>query len=130
MCFRSKQRFKTREEAREFGRNPKIAGKDIVAYKVLNAFMCSPYRGFSWELNKLVETKLGRNTFNIDSTNNKPWILEINRGLHAYRDMGWAKYKRGWLAGVYKVVIPKGAEYFINENEIVANRMIIKKKIC
>jgi hypothetical protein len=111
MCFYIEQKNPT----------ARVALENIKVYKFLvksDDEYYSPYIvGYRWHPNKLQETKLG--------------ITDgiINQGFHAYISKEECEmWKTGYYEVVCKMIIPKGATYYINEGrkEIVSNQMILK----
>lgn len=108
-----------------FQKEPYIAKKDIIIYKVLfkdGKRVISPYIQFPYVLKKLYQTD-----FRIIYARNNISKL-IHEGFHGYRNKKYATDR--WLE-VYKCVIPKGSQYYISfdQEEIVSNQIIIKRKL-
>lgn len=121
-----------------------IAESDLKVYKILKYvenYIISPIRGFIWELNKTYKTELDNPNYYIDERRNV-----INCGFHSlldspklHRTMFFAS--RIWYIKssdimlyspneyVFEAIIPKGSEYYENENgEIVSNQLKIIKQ--
>jgi hypothetical protein len=119
-----------------------IAKKDIVCYKILNEFcrhewiddepktvfkIVSPFKGFTYELNNLY--KLFSPLMEINNGFSEHTIQE---GFHSYTKLRIAKnITHSNCESVFKCIIPKGSEYYVNDlyNEYVSNQIIIKEKI-
>lgn len=138
--------------------------KDIEVYKVLERNLRSPYQGYQYLWNTLVESNLKTSCIRLvngcisteyakDILPNK--IIEsrsynesiyfkctniqdinldiqaIEAGLHSYRDiskaMSFASGSEGYIA--CKAIIPAGSYIYINYNEIVSDKLIIKEQI-
>jgi hypothetical protein len=107
---------------------PIVAQEKIIVYKYLNeknGKIFSPiHYEFRWEPNKLNVTDFG--------------IFEkkIYGGFHAYTTLTNCELMKDCYSEVCKMIIPKGATYYINDNrkEIVSNQMILKypllERIC
>lgn len=126
MCLTTKA-FNTRAEAREAAKNPLIAKKDIIVYKGLDKYKDTGYKSpclkFLWEPgthyyqtgNKQLGTSILKGWAN-------QWRIYIEEGLYAYTKNTTVYFGNKLI----KMVVPKGAKYFIsnNGNEIVATEMI------
>lgn len=117
---------------------PFTAEDDIVVYKVLESpfhfnneddrYYISPYRGAKYKPGNgyfiWFELMATRDHYNIDR-------FHVHEGLHAFVDRE-AAYKRLTLcsgSSVYKMIIPKGAQYFLGkEYDIVTNRLVFPTK--
>jgi hypothetical protein len=99
---------------------PIVAQEKIIVYKYLShksGKLISPiHYDFYWKPNKLYTTELS--------------IVEngIYEGFHAYTDEVNCKLNKDYYTKVCKMVIPKGATYYINvdNKQIVSNQMILK----
>lgn len=115
MCFTRKPYDKVRAN---------IAKEDIFAYKWLQPAgkkwrnIMSPYRGFPWKegeiyVEKSFEKELEEDRF-------------IDVGFHSLRSTTHAyQYRTLSLpedCKLYKVCIPKGSYYYINDSQIVSNK--------
>lgn len=122
MCLTLKERFETREMARKAAKSPKIAKKDIIVYKKLDRcdgkIGYSPFYGHKYEKG-MHYYQDGKRPFSISIENDYGmWIIYINRGLHAYT-------KKVLGGTIKKMVVPKGAKYFLgSNNDIVADQLI------
>ena len=139
--------------------------KDIEVYKVLKDDLTSPYQGYQYLLNTLVESDLKISCIHLikgciptnyakDILPNK--IIEprlfynesiyfkytdiqdinldlqaIEDGLHSYRDISKAMSSVSGSEGyiVCKAIIPAGSYIYINYNEIVSDKLIIKERV-
>lgn len=101
-------------------KEPLIAEKDILVWKLINKNNVSLHQRFFYSPNKLFP-KVGLNIFS--SCVHK----RIFRGYHAFRSRDAARIDRSYQCGDLKVVkfyIPKGAKYYIgDDNDIVADRI-------
>jgi len=109
-----------------FQNKPYIAKEDIIVYKALfktGKQILSPYRGFPYILKELYQTNLG---IPFVTTNFSPKL--IYEGFHSYINR---KYATDRWPEVYKCIIPKGSQYYIDsdQEEIVSNQIIIKRKL-
>jgi hypothetical protein len=136
MCLTLKS-TKTRQEARNL--KPLIAKKDIYVYKVFDRNehtgyeLHSPYRGFLYKLGLSYSAKLSKHIYHYRSA----WEISIHRGLHCY------KTKKGMLSDwggmddidvknsivALQCIVPKGSEYYQNDNEIASNQLILPEKL-
>lgn len=110
---------------------PLIAGKDIKCYKFLKRYegrLRSPFYTFVWEKGKLEKTILHKNGWG-----------EVHKGFHAHMSKkilrknirekrAFRDIKRFQRIAKKVFIIPKGSEYYMNENkeEIVSNQIIMK----
>lgn len=136
MCFKVKEEFKTRQQAREY--QPKVATKNIRVWKWLEheyrtpdkwmleqvsntTRLISPYMYMEYKHGETYTSKLGKKIERWSSYS--PWKIEINRGLHAYT------YNREPLFGyhVYEMYVPKGSLYYTDGKEIVATALVFKQ---
>ena len=102
-----------------------IAENDIFVYKWLDRdrkskILSSPYEDFDWEKGKVYSEPL----FSMEMFDNEK---NIHRGFHSLRSVKDAVlYKeRSYMlraCALYKVCIPKGSLYYINDTEIVSNK--------
>lgn len=118
--------FKTREEARKFYNNPKIAKKDINVYKALKPLSShqgkSPHKSFYYDQ--------GTHYYNVGRKFSakilKPWhtwVVDIHQGLHACTHLERVKIHSQHYV---RMIIPKGSKYYVNHiaKEIVADNLI------
>lgn len=130
MCFKLDNVFRTRELAREFSRNPKIAHRNIRVFKALDSLddddtLHSPYWSQQYKPGKTYETKMSFSYFHCHT-----WNLSVERGLHSFVsrkafDESYVKFAMG--VKLYEMYIPKGAKYFINKKgEIVSSALVFK----
>jgi len=140
MCLTVINKFKTRQQARDFAKQPLIATKDISVFKILKRETCffsgefqgysSPYRSMIYERNQ--EYSVPNFKSNTQNNYKSEWRLNISSGLHAYTSEYVARQL--WEDEIYdkthllvKMYIPKGALYFIGEDkEIVSTKLIFK----
>ena len=128
MCLTIQKSFSTRQQARDFLKNPSILDKDMIVYKVLLTNNCSPYRGMYYEKG-MHYYREGRNIFTskIHKYPYIAWRVQIHEGLHAFTDLAEAQnvaYRND--KKIVKMVIPKGSRYFRDDwrKEIVADNLI------
>lgn len=110
----------------------KIASDDIAIFKVLRKYgrvYKSPWWGTEWKLGEIKTSPMKRRLREFT----KGWQKKmINQGLHAY--LATPKRKRSTMmkfthSVVFAGIVPKGSYYYLGEdNEIVANQMIMTKK--
>lgn len=99
---------------------PKKATKPILAFKRLRingAELESPQYRHVWKMREVVKVKMQESLYR---------ETEVEAGLHCYikkefADKNWS----GINIFTVPVLIPKGATYYKNKNEIVSNRMIL-----
>jgi hypothetical protein len=105
-------------------RSAKKAKKDIKIVKVLLYDFCndiilrSPCQFYEYHPNVLVTSKI------VKEGNS------ISAGLHAYRTL--ADALQTWISGrkfYCEFIVPKGATYYINKEEIVADKMYWTGKV-
>lgn len=119
MCLQIQKSFRTKKEAKEFMLKPLIAKKDIEVFKVLNKDNTSIYKDFQY-------------TKGFEYTNDKFTIdyirfldrLNIHSGIHSCKTKSATQIHKQDHHKVVKMIVPKGAEYFENDDEIVSNRLI------
>ena len=133
MCLIVNERFQTREEAIVASHKPLIAKKDITVYKGLRRMIkglyskkerwLTPYKNFEFE--KGYHYYQDNDTFGIYySFSDYHWRIVIGAGLHACTKKARA---REHSKNVFKMVVPKGAKYFLNNlGEIVSTELIWK----
>ena len=103
-------------------RRAKIAKEDIHCYKVMrvvNTHIRSVYQNHRYYINKL-ET--------IDEFGIEKYLdhISINEGLHAFTNYFKAYGTALFNAGIiYKCIIPKGSKYYLGDDVIVSNQMMI-----
>lgn len=122
--------FESRKKAREFYKTPLIAKKDILVYKILQKYNNhSPYYYMKYEKGFLYYQDGKRQFSSYIMPLVFSWNLEINQGLHSYKNK---KVAEDCLFSVftdpsYKIVemiVPKGSKYFENDGEIVSNQLL------
>lgn len=124
MCFII--RVKSEKDFKKV-RIPKVAKKDITVYKVLQLNGYSPYRSnFKYEkgYHYYQTDKEPAFTFFESSF---PLRLEINRGLHSCKTKHAAEKIRWFYPEgrkIVKMIIPKGAKYYENEEHYVSDQLI------
>lgn len=123
----------TREKARTRKKNPNIATKAFTVFKVVENWKGvyhSPYMSsFIWEEGKTYTSKFSGNIEKADGASGL-WWLHIDKGLHANveaeKAMNTAYYARN--RRIIEMVVPKGAQYFINKKgEVAADTMKFPK---
>ena len=132
MCLTLNKKFKTEKAALEASKNPLIAKKDMTVYKAVrpvneNKFQAI-YQTFTFEkgyhyyqTGKEFSFIVSLVTYSPDSLYN----LRVYRGLHSYI----RKYQAQSKGHTERVIIPKGAKYFIGKNgDIVSNQLIFPHK--
>lgn len=108
-------------------REPKIAERDIICYKVLaykdsfNSYR-SPFTDTEYTINELKEVIMG-----------EPSHGNIEEGLHSYASIKKAGIlaKRRWKSrSVFKAIIPKGSTYYYNpyHQEYVSSQLKVSRK--
>jgi hypothetical protein len=129
MCLNIRK-FPSKREAEKAYKNPTIATRDITVYKLLGRGLIAPFRqGFRYEKGMhYYQEAPGIFTHSISKSwyPTDEYTLHINRGLHAYNNKAFALTKSsGYYAReVYKFIIPKGALYYRNDNEICSSELI------
>ena len=108
----------------------KVARKNITVFKVLSDCMVSPYRCKRFEYGVTYKSRFGFKA--------GPRNIHVESGLHSFSASTRARwtisrsgyYYKPRIDRVFEAVIPKGATYFVGiDEEIVSDRLIIKKKI-
>ena len=111
-------------------RKRNIAKKDITVYKYLNKRHNSPLLKYHYRKNKLcekvlLEPKSAYKSWNKNVIDIYPYIY-IYSGYHSYIEI--PKRKPFYFpinSTLYKFIIPKGSEYYINiKGEVVSNQII------
>lgn len=141
MCLRINKNFINREEATEYKNSPKVANKNIVVYKILRKIhnrhtnrisYVSPHRGEPYVPGRNKKVKsfsfIIKNAF---ISNKKPYVIMINRGLHAFTTIEEAKNNQVYEVDIIvKCVIPKGTPYFkdTENNEIASLELSMPNK--
>jgi len=122
MCLTVDKEFNNESTAIEYTKNPKIAGRDRVVYKVLDKDNKSPYQGFKYHKGFLYYQTNKKKPFDI-GVHSFWWgvyKININDGLHAFITKDAAEYLRIRSKvselRVVKMVIPKGARYFLGDD--------------
>lgn len=114
-------------------RHKKIAKKDIICYKALKKrskkgikFLSTPYKKMEVELDFHYYQK-GKTIFDKFSFDQGTVCIDINRGLHSYKNWLDAKFSKLLDNGLifYKAVIPKGSIYFENDRYYASDNLII-----
>ena len=123
MCLTINKTFKTRKEAREFTKNPKIAEKDIRVYKVLTQDNYSPH--FPMKYEKGFHYKEEKFSFEICRWYDI-WGVSINKGLHSAKNIRKANFRVncGYGDKIVIMYIPKGAKYFESNGEYVSTELV------
>lgn len=118
--------IKTRKEAGELAKNPKVAKKDIIVYKVLRRDNTSPYKDFLYQkgreyyrYGKIFKIKITKDYWG------ELWRIKIEDGLHSYTSFKVAGGSKWGNQKVVKMIIPKGALYFENtdKTKIVSSKL-------
>lgn len=108
---------------------PKVADKDIEVWKVLGNNDYSPFLFYQYKPGQFfnIDSKL---KYNITNTYGFFSKFAVNHGFHAFMNYEKAKeelhkfFSLTLSFKVVKMVIPKGSEYILgNNNEIVANKI-------
>lgn len=128
MCLVIKN-IKTRELARIYTKNPKIAKKDVNVFKVLDENNNSAYQYFKYEKGTHYYQTGRPFSFEIykqESVFNYGWRININRGLHSFTLKKAAKEILYPNDKIVKMVIPRGSKYYISSDgtEIVSDNLI------
>ena len=118
-------------------KEPTIAEKDIICYKVISKDMTSLYHvDFKWEFGKLYETEMKQ-------TDN-PWIEDtmIDEGFHSYKS--YKDVKKGYFMSItpcmiVECTIPIGTMYFEGchgydtsgyaSDQLIINRVIPQEEL-
>lgn len=114
--------FKTRRKASEF--KPLIAKEDIRVYKNLTQNNKSPYYDFKYEKGYHYSvTKLTKNC--VFSYIMCSWRINIEKGLHTYKQLNTAINNRDKEEKTVIMYIPKNSVYYLGANgDIVSNNLI------
>ena len=133
MCLTISQYFKTRQQARDFSKQPLIAKKDIVVYKVINIFGgASIYRNFKYEQGYHYY-QTGKRPFGFviyKGSFQEKWKIDINEGLHSYSTVTKATSRCDSYSKVVEMIIPKGAKYFIGSNNDIVLLQCLLDMFC
>ena len=129
MCL-SIENFRTKNEAQQWFNNPKITTKDVLVYKILDRSNISPYQCFKYEQNKTYKIKEFSSEIYPDGIDE--FVLEINQGLHSYKDKTSAEFLKNKFNNhdcnydyrVVEMLVPKGTAYFENETQIVSLKLL------
>lgn len=109
----------------------KIAKEDITCYKTLRD-LHSVIKGYKYKLNTLnkpVRIKATKTRKWLTDSDTSITIYEINKGYHSYREFYYAKRQKLMFEDIYRCTIPQGTRYCMNEDEIVSENIIIKRKV-
>lgn len=119
---------------------PNIAGEDIIVYKILNenaeGRLFAPVKSsFEYKKGKMHYSKKWwqRKCFTLDGQFPGYSHMDVNRGIHAYRNKEHANSQLNWFNEgdmnkiVVEAIIPKGAKYYNNDLEIATNKLFIPK---
>jgi len=128
MCLILKKRFQSEKEAKRAFGDPHIAKSDKIVYKALGRQLSknrykAPYRDFIFErgTHYYQVGKQFTSRVTLDSDDCRYYRLKIDRGLHACLTKKVAQNK----GHVERMIIPKGAKYFIGKfGDIVTNQLI------
>lgn len=114
----------------------KIAKKDILVYKFVNIRSYLTNRCISFFFNFTYILDMKYNTYieirKVGKGERYRWAG--HEGFHSYYDkktalLEYELYKINKFTSIVKCIIPKGSEYYINEeNEIISNSIIILSK--
>lgn len=113
MCFITRPKIKA----------AKVAKSNIIAFKLMKnigiSTAYSPFRDKVWQIGHPVSARL--------KTPLSYAGEEINEGLHCFKTAGDARRyaSREKHHKLVPVMIPQGAEYYENDNQIVSNQMIL-----
>jgi len=123
MCF-SSQYFNLKKEARLAFSKPNIAKEDIIVYKILHKDYRSLHRRFQYEKNTHYY-QTGKNfTVSYSGSWTGTYRFQIHTGLHSYKSRYCAEINH-YGGIIVKFVVPKGAKYYENSEEIVSNQLIL-----
>ena len=124
-----------------------ITEKNITVYKVMNKELSAIFKIFKYELNHLYETEIKESeewaTLGIlekwlddypdNSWRRHPDLICLGQGFHSIKKIRNARILKNYLhinTVIFKCVIPKGSEYYIDaEGFMISNKIIIKKEI-
>jgi hypothetical protein len=122
--------FRTRQQARNFKNNPKIAKEDIPVWKVICKNGDPRYfwgTGVKYEKGYHYY-QTGRHHFSFDIEKYfDSWRINIDMGLHSCKNKYRAMVTHYYYSENHKIVkmyIPKGAKYYENEEEYVSNELV------
>lgn len=121
-----------------YQRKPKLALKDIVVYKVLNKELKSPIMYWYKYILDTIHVSGMSHTFVFNCYDGRP-LFSVEKGLHSFRNKSAAhtlcknlnEYRgRRYRFYIYKAIIPMGSYYYVgDDNDIVSDRLIIKRKL-
>ena len=126
-----------------------IAEKDITVYKILGKDLNAIFTNFKYVIGKINETEIKHSEkwyclgiIDEEYLNKKypprwrrhPDLICLGEGFHSFETEEIAKIVNDYIYkhvdNIFKCVIPKGSEYYINEvGFIVSNSLIIKEKV-
>lgn len=125
MCLTIKDKiYRCRQSAKRAEKTlkPKKATHDILVFKLLTPELKSPYKNFQYTLGKEFSAKIVKKM-------NPSWgefAIVVNEGLHAWRTGERAQNLSCNSRKCYPAIIPKGALYYIGDNDdIVSNKLIV-----
>ena len=137
-------KFKTRDAARKFKKNPRIAKRNITVFKIFKVCrkqLYAPFFNFSYVPGELYKAKI---CISVDFDcyllrhsrryllrhSRRVWYLEIDDGFHSCSTESSARnYQKSMINDNYfkykilKCTIPKGSEYFLNDGLLVSNQL-------
>lgn len=97
--------------------------KDRTVYKALGlgvSLNMSPVFGFEYKPNTLVQSDLGKPTID----DNDQHLFVIHQGLHAYRNLSFARSATFCDEKIVAMTIPKGSMVYIGiDGDIVSNAL-------
>ena len=125
-----------------------IAEKNITVYKVICKDLSAIFQEFKYDINVLYETKIKASeqwdvlgvhdewlfdNYPDNSWRRHPDLICLGEGFHSIKDKENAFILKNQLylsVIVFKCVIPKGSEYYIDASGlIISNKIILKKQI-
>jgi len=121
--------FKTRDAARKAKKNSLIAKEDINVFKILTRGNFAPFKSFLYE--KGMHYYQEGKPFGIGKIE-KPWYssmwrFDVEQGLHSYTSKSKAEEHLSFYINIkiVKMIIPKGALYYIGINgDVVSSELI------
>jgi hypothetical protein len=141
MCLTvlTNEKLKSRQEARDARtKNVLNAIEDIRVYKALlkddfmtdKIILLSPHRCMEYKRGD--RYSVPGFTFRVHRDWMNRWVVEINRGLHAYQSEHQARKNYGddvkqGSHSIFEMYIPKGAKYFLGvDGDIVSTELVFK----
>ena len=126
MCLQIGKEFKTKKEALEFIKNPKIAEKDIRVYKVLNETNLGVYYAFKYEKGFHYYQVGKKFSYLIrQSFYTNKWRITFHIGLHSCKSYNAAELHVTRRDKIVTMYIPKGSKYYEGiYNELISDQLV------